>query len=55
MGDMTKAEISREIRRITDAIERTNSDKLRRDYGKYLARLRREYGRKSQIAMRGVR
>lgn len=43
---MTKAETAREIRRITDAIERTSSDKLRRDYGKYLTRLRKEYDEK---------
>lgn len=39
---MSRAEIIKEIRRIEAAINKTQSDTLRRDYGKRLKRLRKE-------------
>ena len=38
---MTLLEIKKEIKRVEMALEKTNSEKLQRDYGKYLKRLKR--------------
>ena len=37
---MTLLEIKKEIKRVEMALEKTNSEKLQRDYGKYLKRLK---------------
>lgn len=37
---MTKAEILKEIERVSKALSKTDSEYLRRDYEKYLKRLR---------------
>lgn len=39
---MSRPEIVKEIRRIEAAIRKTQSDTLRRDYGKRLKRLRKQ-------------
>lgn len=39
---MTNLELTQEIRRVEDALRRTDSKHLKRDYGKYLKRLYRE-------------
>ena len=39
---MNRSEIVNEIKRVEQALAKTKSDKLRRDYGKYLKRLCRE-------------
>ena len=49
---MNRDEIIAEIRRVEDALKRTASWKLKRDYGKYLKRLYRDlryYDRKMKL------
>lgn len=42
MKFQTVAEYQKEFARVKTALEKTKSDNLRRDYGKYLRRLERE-------------
>lgn len=46
----TLAEYQREINRVQTALEKTDSDHLRRDYGKYLKRLQKEARRMAKGA-----
>ncbi len=39
--DKKYQELRKEINRVKTALEKTNSEKLQRDYGKYLKRLKR--------------
>ncbi len=45
MRYQTKSEYKKEIARVQAAIDSTDSDFLRNDYGKYLKRLKREMKR----------
>ena len=39
--EMTREDAVKECRRLTEAIRKTNSEKLKRDYGKRLRRLQK--------------
>ncbi len=41
---MEKEKLLEEIERVRGALEKTRSEKLKRDYSKYLKRLRKEAG-----------
>jgi len=42
MAEMTRAEIVAECKRLKRAIQTTNSEKLRKDYGKRLKKLQKQ-------------
>lgn len=45
MKNRTLAELEQEIERVENALKKTKSEHLQRDYMKYLKRLKREYKR----------
>ena len=45
---MSREDIAKEIMRVEEALEKTDSRYLKKDYGKYLKRLYRELGKRDR-------